>query len=71
MRSPYDRQSDPQAGHAAVIVEEVLAISGEGLADEVEVQVSADQPIDGVGYVGIDRAFARIEIEPGICSGLQ
>src|SRR3546814_3731266 len=66
MRSPDDRQSDPEAGHAAVIVEQVLAISREGLAEEIEIQVSADQSIDRVGYVGIDRAFARSEIEPGI-----
>src|SRR3546814_19228512 len=44
----------------------VLAISGEGLADEVEIQVPADQTIDRIGYVGIDRALARPEIEPGI-----
>src|SRR3546814_8554702 len=38
----------------------------EGLADEVEIQVPADQTIDRIGYVGIDRALARPEIEPGI-----
>src|SRR3546814_5744029 len=66
MRSPDNRQSEAQARHAAVIVEQVLAISGEGLADEVEIQVPADQTIDRIGYVGIDRALARPEIEPGI-----
>src|SRR3546814_6471876 len=44
----------------------VLAISGEGLADEVEIQVPADQTIDRIGSVGIDSALARPEIEPGI-----
>src|SRR3546814_2839404 len=66
MRSPDNRQSEAQARHAAVIVEQVLAISGEGLADEVEIQVPADQTIDRIGYVGIDRALARPAIEPGI-----
>src|SRR3546814_1306572 len=66
MRSPDDRQSDPEAGHAAVIVEQVLAISREGLAEAIEIQVSADRSTDRVGYAGIDRAFARSAIEPGI-----
>src|SRR3546814_21164560 len=66
MRSPDNRQSEAQARHAAVKVEQVLAISGEGLADEVEIQVPADQTIDRIGYVGIDRALARPEIAPGL-----
>src|SRR3546814_19105411 len=66
MRSPDNRQPEAQARHAAVIVEQVLAISGEGLADEVEIQVPADQTIDRIGYVGIDRALARPELAPGI-----
>src|SRR3546814_18272859 len=66
MRSPDNRQSEAQARHAAVIAEQVLDISGEGLADEGEIQVPAAQTIDRIGYAGMDRDIARPEIVPGI-----
>src|SRR3546814_14339399 len=47
------------------IVEQILAIADEALAEEIEVRAATKDPSERIGDVGAYRALAAAKVEPG------
>src|SRR5690606_41547609 len=63
---PHDSYPDPQPRDLPIIIEQVLAISGEALPENVEVEVGIDDAIERIGEFGVDRAFSGREVETAV-----
>src|SRR3546814_19242525 len=57
-RSSHQSHPDAQPAHAAIIVEQILAIADEALAEEIEVRAATKDPSERLGDVGAYRALA-------------